>query len=98
MARACFRRAHEADFGDTLLRDLDWRDLRRNEGKLDALPATIVALVGENLAMTRHDLWLRLIQKQFMRYVEPEYNAAVKQLIATKRLIATGQLRTQEGR
>jgi hypothetical protein len=81
MARAYFRRVHAAEFADTLLADLDWRSMRSTDGKLDALPDAIRALVGAQPGITRHELWLRLIREQFMRYTSSEFKDAVKRMI-----------------
>ncbi|MBA3822747.1 MAG: three-Cys-motif partner protein TcmP [Ktedonobacterales bacterium] len=89
MARAYFHRTHDAEFGGTLLRDLDWRELRRSDGKLDDLPATIAELVAASPGSTRNELWLRLISTQFMRYTASEYLAEVKRLVRAGSLLAT---------
>lgn len=82
MSKAYFSGMHQADFAGGLWEDSDWRDFR-NINDLDDLTLKMVkSYPGE----TRKTIWSRIVQRHFMRYLKPEYNAAVQRLVATKKL------------
>jgi three-Cys-motif partner protein len=91
MAKAYFGGMHKADFIGGLWEDTDWREMRSIEG----LDKIIVDLVEKHSGETRRSIWTHIVQEHFMRFLEPEYNAAVRELIAKKKLIYINQQGTK---
>ena len=82
MAKAYFGEMHKADFIGGLWEDTDWREMR----SIDGLDKVIINLVEKHPGETRRSIWSRIVQEQFMRFLEPEYNAAVRELIGKNKL------------
>lgn len=82
MTRAYFSRIHQADFVGSLWEDSDWREMRSIEG----LDQIVTTLVGKHPGEARKSIWSRIVQENFMRYLEPEYNATVQRLVEQKKL------------
>jgi three-Cys-motif partner protein len=85
MVKAYFGGMHKADFIGGLWEDTDWREMR----SIDGLDKAIINLVEKYPGETRRSIWSRVVQEHFMRFLEPEYNANVHELIQKRKLTYT---------
>jgi hypothetical protein len=76
MANAYLARMHDADYAGTLFETMDWRQMR----SVPELDDIILSTLAEHPGESRKDIWFLVVQKHFMRYLEPEYKAAVLRL------------------
>lgn len=77
MAQAYFKRMHMSAFAGTLFEKTTWEEQRTTKGLREAIILQSVKYPG----FTRKNLWVKVIQENFMRYLEKEYRAAVNLLI-----------------
>jgi three-Cys-motif partner protein len=93
MAKAYFARMHEADYAGTLWEDVDWREMRSIDKP--PLDRVIIEAVTKHPGETRKDLWFRIVEKHFMRYLEPEYKDTVQRLVDERKLISPTPRKTK---
>lgn len=77
MAQAYSKRMHEVAVAGTFFEKTDWQ----NERSVTGLREAILSLLASNPGLSRKDLWLKIVQDNFMRYLEKEYRQTVQQLI-----------------
>lgn len=76
MHKAYFKKIHEADFRGTLFETVDWRLTKRK----DDIKKIIVDEIKQTSGVIRKQLWIRIIQKHFMRWLESDYKKATQLL------------------
>ena len=91
MVNAYFAKMHEAAYAGTLFEETDWREMRSTKGLDEAIIQTVAEYPGD----TRHRIWLRIVQRHFMRYLEKEYRSAVMHLVDQKKLITPTPRKTK---
>lgn len=77
MAQAYFGRMHDVAVAGTLFEKTNWQDERLVTGLRDA----ILLQVSRNPGLSRKALWAKVVQDNFMRYLEKEYRQTVQQLV-----------------
>lgn len=77
MAQAYFKRMHKSAVSGTLFEKTTWQDERYATG----LREEVLSLVAQYPGSTRKNLWLRIVQANFMRYLEKEYRQTVQELV-----------------
>ncbi len=77
MCSAYYQRMHEAAMEGTWFEKTDWKDTRGTR----ALEGVVLDTVRENKGKSRLDLWVEIVQRHFMRFLEREYRAVVKKLV-----------------
>lgn len=77
MHKAYFERMYEENYKGTLFEHLDWRSTR-DVGNIEDI---ILEEVSQTPGLTRKEVWLSIIQKYFMRWLESEYRTAVQKLV-----------------
>jgi len=82
---------HKADFADGLWEETDWREMR----SIDGLDRVIMDVVAKHPGETRKFLWYRIVQENFMRYLESEYITTVQRLVNEKRLTSPTERKTK---
>lgn len=91
MAKAYFSTMHKEYVKNGLWEGTDWRDTR----SIGNLTQDIIEMVAQHPRETRESIWFRIVQKHFMRYLKPEYNAAVQRLVDNKTLISPTPRKTK---
>src|SRR5260370_29127779 len=90
MVKAYFIRMHEASFGDGIWKEVDWREMRSTDPReakyFHRLDDVILETVIKHPGESRENIWFRVVQEYFMRYLEPEYKATVQRLVDEKKL------------
>lgn len=84
MAQAYFKRMHESAVKGTLFEKSAWQEERYVTG----LRERVLAQVAKNPGLSRKDLWLKIVQDNFMRYLAKEYRQTVQELIDEGSLIS----------
>ena len=77
MAQAYSRRMHEVAVAGTFFEKSDWQ----NERNVTGLREAVLAQVERNPGLSRINLWLKIVQANFMLYLEKEYRQTVQQLV-----------------
>lgn len=82
MCGAYHQRMHEAATEGTLFENTDWKDTR----DVRAVEGTVLTAVRKAPRKSRLDLWVDIVQENFMRFLSGEYKAVVAKLAKEKRL------------
>jgi len=82
MCTAYQQRMHEAETAGTLFEGTSWKDSRG----FAELPKLVVGMAAAMPGTSRSDLWIELVQRQFMRFLASEYKEVVKTLVAGEKL------------
>ena len=82
MCTAYHERIHEAATDGTFFAGTDWRGTRDDRG----IRKIILEAVTRKSMVRRIDLWLDIIQQNFMRFTASEYIKSVRKLVMEKRL------------
>jgi three-Cys-motif partner protein len=92
MVKAYFLRMHEASFGNGIWKEADWREMRSTDWReaqyFHQLDRVIIETVTEHPGETREDIWFRIVQEYFMRYLESEYKTTLQRLVDEKKLLS----------
>ncbi|MCE2488424.1 MAG: three-Cys-motif partner protein TcmP [Anaerolineae bacterium] len=76
---------YHQEMGETLFSDISWKDWR-DTSELDRV---VVRYVETFPGRTRKDLWLPIIQDNFMNFTESEYKKSVSALVNSGEIICT---------
>lgn len=82
MCAAYHKRMHQAATDGTLFQNTHWKDGRGTH----ALESIILSAVREAPRKSRLELWVDIVQKEFMRFTDSEYKKAVSDLVNNKKL------------
>ncbi len=82
MCVAYHKRMHEAATDGTLFENTDWRDGRSTHD----LESIVMAAVRKAPGKSRLDLWVDIVQDEFMRFIDSEYKKTVSALVKNKKL------------
>lgn len=85
MLRAYMSKMHEASYANTLFEEYSWQDMPLVEPE-EKLQKVILEMVKAHPGATRKTLWLHIIQKYFMRYLESDFKKEVLHLVDQKKL------------
>lgn len=77
MAKADSKRMHQSAVKGTFFENTNWQDERNVAG----LREEVLSQVQKNSGITRNDLWLKVVEANFMRYLKKEYTQTVQQLV-----------------
>ncbi len=77
MTKAYFKRMHEHEFAGTLFESNDWGEMLSATG----LREIIIGELTKRPGLTREELWLQIVQKNFMRYRKSDFSAIVQELV-----------------
>lgn len=77
MAKAYLKYMHETAVAGTLFEKTSWQDERYAVGLRDE----VLSQVAKHPGLSRENLWLKVVQANFMRYLEKEYIQTVQQLV-----------------
>lgn len=91
MMKAYFKRMHEHDFAGTFFESSPWNELLPIKGLRDI----IVEEIKKNPGLSRQELWLNIVQNNFMQYRESDYKTIVQGLIDEKVLICPTPRKTK---
>lgn len=91
MAKAYSKQMHISAVSGTLFEKTTWEDERFPVG----LREEIVSQVTRNPGLSRSDLWLKIVQANFMRYLEKEYRQTVQQLVDEGELLSPTPRKTK---
>lgn len=91
MTRAYSKQMHQSAVAGTLFRNTSWESERYIVG----LQEEVISQVNKNPGLTRKELWLKVVQANFMRYLEKEYNQAVQGLVNQGVLISPTSRKTK---
>ncbi len=82
MCAAYHKRMHQAATDGTLFQNTHWKDGRATQD----LASIVVSAVRDAPRKSRLELWVDIVQKEFMRFTDSEYKNAVRDLVKDKRL------------
>lgn len=82
MCKAYFGQMHEADWAGTLFEQSDWKSFRT----INQLDSILLDAINRYPNMTRKDLWLRIVQENFMQYTETEYRQGIARLVSSNQV------------
>jgi len=91
MTRAYSKQMHKSAVAGTLFENTSWESERYIVG----LKEELISQVNKNPGLTRKELWLKVVQANFMRYLEKEYNQAVQGLVNQGVLISPTSRKTK---
>lgn len=77
MAQAYFKRMHESAVAGTLFEKTSWQNERYAVG----LREEVLSQVAKHPGLSRGNLWLKIVQAHFMRYLKKELIQTVQQLV-----------------
>jgi len=80
--KAYFAGMHQADLGNGLWAETDWREMR----DVHDLDRVVLNTVRNHLGETRKSIWSYIVLEHFMRYLETEYLSSVKRLVKGNKL------------
>jgi hypothetical protein len=84
MTQAYSKRMHESAVAGTLFEKTDWQKERFVTG----LRQEVLVQVRKNPGLSRKELWLKIVQTNFMRYLEKEYIQTVQALVNEGMLVS----------
>ena len=82
MCAAYHKRMHEAATDGTLFQNTDWKDGRAGRD----LEGIVLSAVRGARRKSRLEVWVDIVQKEFMRFTDSEYKQAVSDLVKSKKL------------
>lgn len=82
MCAAYHKRMHEAATDGTLFQNTSWKDGRAGRDLKDI----VLTAVRDAPRRSRLELWVEIVQKEFMRFTDSEYRQAVRDLVKDKML------------
>ena len=86
MCKAYFKTMHEIEYEGTLFEGmLDWKEMQQRGDIKEEIRQGIRSKPG----ITRKDLWLRIIEENFMRWVLSEFHNAVKEMVKEEKISFT---------
>ena len=80
MCRAYNKQTYDAMYAGTLFEKTDWKESRQSRN----ITAVVKELAAELPGRSRSDIWLQIVQRHFMLFLESEYREAVKALCDQK--------------
>ena len=82
MCKAYFGQMHEAEFAGTLFANTKWQSFRTSE----QLDSTVLTTLEKNTGITRKELWVIIVQENFMKFTHSEYIKSIATLARAKRI------------
>lgn len=91
MAKAYFKYMHETAVARTLFEKTSWQDERYAVG----LREEVLSQVATHPGLSRENLWLKVVQANFMRYLKKEFIQTVQQLVDEGALVCPTPRKTK---
>ncbi len=91
MAKAYFKQMHRSAVVGTFFENTSWQDERNIKG----LREEILSKVERNPGITRSDLWLKIVETNFMRYLVTEFKQLMQQMVNEEALTCSPPRKTK---